>query len=92
MGSDPDNPPAPLNWIPSGTSRNYDPAPKLGGILDWNKDVIPMTEATEYERDAAAIALQLAAGLRGFEFSEPFGSNISSLPENRGVLYPVNSE
>lgn len=70
VGGDPDEPPASLNWIPSGTSRNYDPAPKPGDMLDWNKDIIPMIEATEYERDAAAIALQFDAGLRGFEFSD----------------------
>lgn len=62
VGGDPDDPPASLNWMPSGTSRNYDLAPKPGDMLDWNKDVIRMIEATEYERDAAAIALQFFGG------------------------------
>ncbi|MCT9095168.1 hypothetical protein [Haloarchaeobius sp. HME9146] len=47
VGGDPDEPPASLNWIPSSTSRNYDPAPKPGNMLDWNKDVIPMIEPTK---------------------------------------------
>jgi integrase len=66
-GSDP---PDTLDWIPSGTSSNYDPAPEPGQMLDWNEDIIPMIEATDHERDAAAIALQFDAGLRGFEFSD----------------------
>ncbi|MFB6298650.1 MAG: tyrosine-type recombinase/integrase [Halobacteriales archaeon] len=63
-------PPDALDWIPSGTSSNYDPAPEPGKMLDWNDDVIPMIEATNYTRDAAAIALQFDAGLRGFEFQD----------------------
>jgi integrase len=68
--NDPDEPPASLDWIPSGTSNNYDPAPEPGKMLDWNDDVIPMIKETNHERDAAAIALQFDAGLRGFEFSD----------------------
>lgn len=67
---DPDEPPPSLDWIPSGTSNNYDPAPDPGQMLDWDDDVIPMIEETTEERDAAAIALQFDAGLRGFEFSD----------------------
>jgi integrase len=68
--NDPDEPPASLDWIPSGTSNNYDPAPEPGKMLDWNDDVVPMIEETNHERDAAAVALQFDAGLRGFEFSD----------------------
>lgn len=75
--NDPDEPPASLDWIPSGTSNNYDPAPKPGDMLDWNDDVIPMVEEANHERDAAAIALQFDAGLRGFEFSDLTVGDIS---------------
>ncbi|MFB6228928.1 MAG: tyrosine-type recombinase/integrase [Halobacteriales archaeon] len=68
--NDPDEPPASLDWIPSSTSNNYDPAPDPGEMLDWNDDVLPMIEAANHERDAAAIALQFDAGLRGFEFRD----------------------
>lgn len=68
--NDPDEPPASLDWIPSGTSNNYDPAPEPGKMLDWNDDVVPIIEGANHERDAAAIALQFDAGLRGFEFSD----------------------
>ncbi len=61
-------PPDSLEWIPSGTSSNYDPAPDPGEMLGWEEDVLPMTEAARNSRDAAAIALQFDAGLRGGEF------------------------
>lgn len=70
VGGDPDEPPQSLNWIPSTTSKNYDPAPDPGKMLSWHDDVVPMIEETEQERDAAAIALAFDAGLRGFEFRD----------------------
>ena len=75
--NDPDEPPASLDWIPSGTSNNYDPAPEPGKMLDWNDDVVPMIEETNHKRDAAAIALQFDAGLRGFEFSDLTVGNVT---------------
>lgn len=66
----PDSPPESIDWIPSGTSSTYDPAPNPRKMLQWEDDVIPMIEATFNSRDAAAIALQFDAGLRGGEFKE----------------------
>lgn len=57
-----------LDWIPSGTSSNYDPSPEPSNMLDWDEDIRPMIEETHNSRDAAAIALQFDAGLRGGEF------------------------
>lgn len=75
--NDPDEPPASLDWIPSGTSKNYDPAPNPADMLGWEEDVLPMIEETNHERDAAAIALQFDAGLRGFEFEDMTVGNIT---------------
>lgn len=61
-------PPESLDWIPSGTSKNYDPAPEPSKMLEWDDDVLPMIEKARNTRDAAAIALQFDAGLRGGEF------------------------
>jgi integrase len=66
-GSDP---PESLDWIPSGWASNYDPAPEPSDMLDWEEDVLPMIDAARNARDAAAIALQFDAGLRGGEFQE----------------------
>lgn len=66
----PDSPPGTLDWIPSGTSSTYDPAPEPAKMLRWEEDVLPMIEATFNSRDAAAIALQFDAGLRGGEFKQ----------------------
>lgn len=60
--------PRTLAWISSTTSSTYDPAPNPGEMLKWEGDVKPMLEAAKNERDAAAIALQFDAGLRGGEF------------------------
>lgn len=75
--NDPDEPPASLAWIPSGTSNNYDPAPEPGEMLDWNDDVIPMIKEANHDRDKAALALQFDAGLRGFEFADLTVGNIT---------------
>lgn len=66
--TDRDGYPESIGWIPSGTSKTYDPAPDPGKMLTWDADVDPMIEAARNERDAAAIALQMDAGLRGGEF------------------------
>lgn len=68
--NDPDDPPESIDWVPSGTSSTYDPAPRPEKMLRWEQDVVPMIEATYNKRDAAAIALQFDAGLRGGEFKD----------------------
>ena len=65
-----DDTPEALDWIPSSTSSNYDPAPEPSNMLDWNDDVLPMIKEARNARDAAAIALQFDAGLRGGEFED----------------------
>ena len=62
-----DEPPNSIDWVPSGTPRNYDPAPKPGDMLHWEEDVIPMIEATNYSRDAALIATAWDSGARSGE-------------------------
>lgn len=64
----PDSPPKSIDWVPSGTSRNYDPAPEPQNMLRWDDDVVPMIENTHNARDAAMIALAFDLGPRGGEF------------------------
>jgi integrase len=84
------DPPDSLDWIPSGTSRNYDPAPEPGQMLDWNDDILPMIEEANHERDAAAIALQYDAGLRGFEFSDLTVGDVTD--HDHGLQVTVNGK
>ena len=62
-----DDPPESIEWVPSGTSSNYDPAPNPGDMLHWEEDVLPMIEATDYSRDAALIAVAWDSGARSGE-------------------------
>jgi integrase len=57
-----DDPPESIEWVSSGTSSNYDPAPNPGDMLHWEEDVLPMIEATDYSRDAALIAVAWDSG------------------------------
>jgi hypothetical protein len=69
--------PRTIDWISATTSSTYDPAPDPGQMLKWDEDVKPMLEAASNERDAAAIALQFDAGLRGGEFVDLTVGSIS---------------
>lgn len=62
------DPPDSIEWVPSGTSKTYDPAPEPQNMLRWDDDVVPMIEATHNARDAAMIALAFDLGPRGGEF------------------------
>lgn len=62
-----EKPPSSLEWIPSGTSRSYNPQPRPGDMLRWEDDVLPMIEATHNNRDAAIIATAFDAGARSGE-------------------------
>ena len=33
-----DDPPESLGWVPSGTPRNYDPAPNPADMFHWDED------------------------------------------------------
>jgi len=61
------DPPASIDWVSSKTPRNYDPAPHPAEMLDWEEDVKPMIDAARNSRDAALVAVQFDAGLRGGE-------------------------
>ena len=63
-------PPESIAWVPTGTSNSYDPIPNESEMLDWDDDVLPMLNECRNARDAAAIALQFEAGLRGGELEE----------------------
>lgn len=88
--NDPDEPPASLAWIPSGTSNNYDPAPEPGEMLDWKEDVLSMIDAATHTRDKAAIALQFDAGLRGFEFKDLTVGDVTD--HDHGLQVTVNGK
>jgi integrase len=62
-----DDPPESLKWIPSTTSRSYNPSPDPAEMLEWDADVKPMIDAARNSRDKALIAVQFDAGLRGGE-------------------------
>ena len=66
----PDGRPESLAWVPTGTSSDYDPTPDPRDMLRYEEDVEAMTDATYNARDAAMIALQFDAGLRGGEFKD----------------------
>ena len=63
--NNPENPPASIAWVSSKTSRNYKPTPDPSEMLEWEDDVKPMLDAARNPRDAALIAVQFDAGLRG---------------------------
>lgn len=62
-----DEPPRTLDWIPTGTSNDFDPVPSERDILLYLQDVVPMIEACYNDRDRALFAFQFEAGLRGGE-------------------------
>jgi len=66
----PESPPASLDWIKSTLPRDYDPSPDPAEMLVWEPDIETLLDATKNSRDAAAIALQFDAGLRGGELYE----------------------
>jgi site-specific recombinase XerD len=72
-----DSPPATIDWIKATLPRDYDPSPDKADMLDWEADVKPMIAASRNSRDAAAIALQFDAGLRGGELYDLRLSDIS---------------
>jgi integrase len=61
------DPPASIDWINATLPRDYDPAPDPADMLTWEDDIEPMIDECRNARDAAAIALQFDAGLRGGE-------------------------
>ena len=65
--TDSDGVPESLAWIPTTTSRSYDPTPDPSEMLDWEADARPLMDATMNARDAALIAVAWDAGPRAGE-------------------------
>ncbi|AFZ74605.1 site-specific integrase [Natronobacterium gregoryi] len=59
-----------VDWVPTGTSSNYDPSPDPRQMLKWDEHVEPMADECFNARDAAMITMQFDAGLRGGEFKD----------------------
>lgn len=66
-----------IEWIPSGTSSNYDPAPNPANMLHWEDHVLPMIDTTRNSRDAALIATAWNLGARPFEFQDITVGNVT---------------
>lgn len=67
VGDDPEMPPPSIDWVNSTLPNDYDPSPDPAEMLVWEDDVEAMLAAARNSRDAALIALQFDAGLRGGE-------------------------
>jgi integrase len=65
--TDGDDIPDSVAWVPSSTSRSYNPSPDPAEMLDWEADVLPMIEATLNARDAALIVVAWDSGARSSE-------------------------
>lgn len=60
------DPPDSIAWVPSGTSKSYDPAPDPADMIEWS-EVKEMADFAPNPRDAALVTLQFDAGLRSGE-------------------------
>lgn len=58
--------PTPVEWVPTGTSRNYDPAPDPSDMLSWD-EAQTLADNTLNARDAALVTVGWDAGCRGGE-------------------------
>lgn len=79
-----------IEWIPSGHSRNYDPAPNPSDMLHWEEHVLPMIESTKNSRDAALIATAWNLGARPFEFQDILVKDITD--SKHGLQVTVNGK
>ncbi|MFB6205796.1 MAG: tyrosine-type recombinase/integrase [Haloglomus sp.] len=59
--------PESLAWIPTTTSRDYDPTPDPTDMLGWDEDIRPMIDEALNARDAALVAVAWDAGPRSGE-------------------------
>lgn len=64
---DVDGIPESVDWVPTGTSRNYDTRPDPAKMFRWDDHILPMLDACENARDRALITLAWDAGPRGGE-------------------------
>ena len=63
-----EDPPETIEWVPSGTSKSYNPEPDPAEMLKWDRDIQPMIEACDNSRDRALIAVAWDLGARSGEF------------------------
>lgn len=80
-----DEPPESIAWIPTGTSRDYDPVPREGDMLNWEHDVQAMIDAARNPRDGAMIAVQFEAGLRSGELRDLTVGDVFDSEHSMGV-------
>lgn len=80
-----DEPPETLEWIPTGTSNDFDPVPSERDLLTYEEDVEAMIEACHNDRDRALIALQFEAGLRGGELYDLRVGDVFDSDHSMGV-------
>jgi|APHM01.1.fsa_nt_gi hypothetical protein len=52
-----DEPPETLDWVPTGTSNDFDPVLSGRDLLSYEHDVNPMAESCHNPRDAALITI-----------------------------------
>lgn len=77
--------PRSIAWIPSGTSRSYDPAPDPSEMLEWDIDVKPMIDEAPNPRDKALLALAFDAGARSGELHALTNGDIADSPHGLTV-------
>lgn len=65
-----DDKPDSIEWIPTGTSKNYDPSPEESDMLHWEDHILPMINACQNARDRALIAVAWDAGPRAGELTD----------------------
>lgn len=75
--------PGSLSWIPTTTSRNYDPTPDPAEMLEWEDDILPMIDVTMNARDAALIAVAWDSGARSGEL---LGLSVGDVSDHRHGL------
>jgi hypothetical protein len=46
-----------LDWIPSGTSSNYDPSPEPSNMLDRDEDILPMSDINVLRKDPCEVSV-----------------------------------
>jgi integrase len=56
-----------VNWIPTGTSNDFNPVPSERDLLLYEDDIRPLVDAATNARDAAITMVQFEAGARGGE-------------------------
>ena len=59
-----DEVPESLAWVPTSTSKSYDPTPKRSEMLEW-EEAEKMADTTQNKRDAALIMVYYEVGARG---------------------------